>query len=96
MKRSLKIAETLLAASGMLSFLVSWVMGFWLRETMPTQADSKFGYTIPIIMNGRTIYLNPFYDILHTALFWGGLLLFFCAALIDFHKDPFDRNRSRK
>jgi hypothetical protein len=94
MNRKLKIAEVTFAAAGAVSFAASWTLNYWLWQVMPTQPDIPKGFVIPMVAHGRILYLSSTYDLIYKGLFWGGLLLFLCAVLIDFYKDPFNRRRS--
>ena len=58
---------------------------------MPIQPDLQSGYVFPIITNGKTLYLSLIYYVAYRTLFWGGLILFLCAVIIDFYKDLFNR-----
>lgn len=91
MNKYLRLAETIMAFLGGVLFGSLLVMAIWLRGAMPTQPDPQYGFIIPLIVNGRTIYLTRFYEIVHSVLFWGAVLSFFIAVLIDFYKDPFGR-----
>ena len=91
MKKHIKIIESALAVFSVFLFSMSWLMSYWLWQEMPMRENVESGYTIEEVIHGRTVYLNSIYDIIYITLFWGGPLLFFCAVLIDFYKDPFDR-----
>lgn len=58
---------------------------------MPIQPDFQSGFVVPMIAHGRILYLSSMYDLLYKMLFWGGLVLFLGAVIIDFYKDPFNR-----
>ena len=61
---------------------------------MPTQPDLQSGFVIPMIAHGRILYVSSIYDLAYKMIFWGGLILFLCAVVIDFYKDPFNRHSS--
>ncbi len=91
-----RILELVLAIIGAITFASSWILSMWLWKAMPIQPDSVRGFIIPMIIHGRTIYLNTSFDTMHKSLFWGGLALFAIAVLIDFYKDPFNWRGLRK
>ena len=96
MAKNLRLAEVAFAIAGVVLFGASWGMSFWLWKEMPTQPDAAQGFTFPMIIHGRTIYLSSAYNLFYHALFWGGLVLFFCAVLIDAYKDPFNWRTMRR
>jgi hypothetical protein len=91
MEKTLRFVEVVLTIVGGTAFLSSWVMNFLLWQSMPVRPNPEEGFALPMIVHGRTVYLSTLYYILYYSMFWGGLALFFCAALIDFYKDPFKR-----
>jgi hypothetical protein len=91
MNRKLKIAEVTFAAAGAILFAASWILNYWMWQVMPIQPDMQSGFVIPMIVHGRIVYLSSIYDFTYKVLFWGGLILFLCAVVIDIYKDPFNR-----
>ncbi len=96
MGKNLRVSEVAFATAGVVFFGASWVMSFWLRKEMPTQPDVVRGFTFPMIIHGRTIYLSSAYNIFYHAIILGGIVLFFCAVLIDAYKDPFNWRTMRR
>ena len=92
----MKIIELTLALAGIAAYCLSWALSFWLWKAMPTQPDSIAGFTVPMIIHGRTIYLNTLFNVIYNSLFWGGLALFFIAVLIDSYKDPYNWRSNSK
>jgi hypothetical protein len=91
MEKTLRIAELILAIAGVCLFSLSWVMNLWMWQAMPTHLDLANGFVTPMILNGRMIYVPQIYALIQVWLFWAGLALFLCAAIIDVYKDPFRR-----
>jgi hypothetical protein len=91
MNRKLKIAEVTFAAAGAILFAASWILNYWMWQVMPIQPDMQSGFVTPMIVHGRIVYLSSIYDFTYKVLFWGGLILFLCAVVIDIYKDPFNR-----
>jgi hypothetical protein len=89
MQRVAKTVETILGCSALLAFAVSWIMSFWAYEAMPTHAEH--GLTIPMLVNGRTVYISATYHLVSNGLFWGSMAMLAGAVLIDFTADPFHR-----
>jgi hypothetical protein len=85
--------EAGLASSSFLTFAFNWMLSFWLWKEMPRLPDPLTGYTIAIVMKGVTVYLNPTYWFVFYGSFWGSMLAFFGAVLIDFYKNPFQWRR---
>jgi hypothetical protein len=96
MRKALRAAELALAFGGALSFAASWLMRFWMDRVMPTHPDPQTGFVIPMISHGQTIYISWAYDFAFTLLAWVGATLFLAAVIIDFYKDPFDRQKRGK
>jgi hypothetical protein len=90
----MKIVEVALAAVGALLFAASWILNYWMWQVMPIRPDLQSGFVIPMIAHGRILYVSSIYDLTYKVLFWGGLILFLCAVVIDFYKDPFNRRSS--
>jgi hypothetical protein len=83
--------EAALASTGVLMFACSWAWSFWFWREMPRHPNIASGHTITETAHGATVYLNLIWHWLYRIFFWGGLIMFFSAALIDFYKDPFQR-----
>ena len=91
MKKTFKIAEAISAFIAVIAFYAGWLLSMWMSVNLPTIPTGDF--VIPMIIHGKTIYLSPTYNAAHKLLFWGSMVLFGCAACIDFYKDPFERRR---
>ena len=91
MEKKLRVIEMACAIAGCTFYSLTWIMSFWLWKAMPIHPDIEQNFAIPMIIHGRTIYLSNFYNNVYNTLLWGGGMLFFVAALIDFYKDPFNR-----
>jgi hypothetical protein len=90
----MKFVEVIFATAGALLFAASWVLNYWMWQVMPIQPDLQTGFVIPMIAHGRILYVSLVYDLTSKTFFWGGLILFLCAVVIDFYKDPFNRRSS--
>jgi hypothetical protein len=71
----------------------NWFLSFWFWKELPREPDPANGYTIALIEHGVTVYLNLGFWAIFYGAFWGGLFLFFFAAMIDLYKNPFQRWR---
>jgi hypothetical protein len=91
MHRFVKTTEIALAYCALLAFALSWVMSFWAYETMPTHPDTVHHLLMPMLVNGRTVYISGHYHVVSNFLFWGSMALLLGAVLIDFYADPFHR-----
>ena len=95
-RKSWRILEQLLGMGGAAIWCVSVLLSFWFWHSMPTSPNEEGGFVIPMINHGRTVYLTATFEYLYEACFWGGMLMFFSAAVIDLHKNPFGWQRTRK
>ena len=78
----------MLACGGVIFFMSSWILEFWIWGTMPQHIDRRAGYTISMNIHGDIVYISPIYFWIVKISFWTGLALLLLAALVDAHKDP--------
>jgi hypothetical protein len=91
MHRFAKTVEIVLAYSALLAFAVSWLMSYWAYREMPIHPNAVHGLIVPMLVNGRTVYISESYHLVSNALFWGSMAMLLIAVLIDFRADPFHR-----
>jgi hypothetical protein len=89
--RRWRVLEFGLANTALWTFFCTLVLSWYFWAKMPTQPDAQTGHINAMIIHGRTVYLTSLLYWVDQGLFWGSLLIFFIAALIDMHKDPFQR-----
>ena len=70
-----------------------WSFKLWLWAHAPRAPNPTIGAEIAVQSNGGTFYVTHWQDLLLTALFWLSIGAFLCAAVIDYHFDPFTRRR---
>ena len=86
-----RILEVGFGIAAFVMFSCSWAWSFWFWKEMPRRTDATIGYSIPETVHGVTVYLSSSWYVMYHVMFWGGLLMGFVVALIDFYKDPFER-----
>jgi hypothetical protein len=87
--------EKVCGITAFILFAIFWSMLFALRRTMPLQPDTLLGLTVPLTLNGRTVYINQIYEIARQILPWISVVFFFIAALIDVRINPFNRKLNK-
>ena len=90
-----RVLEQFLGIGGATIWFASVLLSFWFWHSMPISPNEESGFVIPVINHGRTVYLNTVFEYLYEACFWGGMLLFLSAAVIDVRRNPFRWRRTR-